>query len=341
MQILDGVIHKNEINANARGGTELMTEELVKRLGNKLEGYQIIVSRLRDELRPDKHRIYICHDLEKDDETFHLKNDGWKKFHKIVFVSHWQQQRFLEEYKIPWSRTAVLRNAIVPIDVDLDKKFSKKKKTIDIIYHTTPHRGLNILVPVFEKLAESHPELRLHVYSSFKIYGWETRDEDPQFKALFDKIKKNPQMKYYGSVSNAEIREVLPKMDIFAYPSIWLETSCISLIEAMSAGLFCIHPNYGALYETAANWTFMYNYMEDLNQHANYLYNVLDQAVSIMSPRSESLDMKLRGQKSYADLYYAWDVRAKEWENLLLHVKQMPVEIETPSVELFSYKPTF
>ena len=44
------------------------------------------------------------------------------------------------------------------------------------------------------------------------------------------------------------IKENLHKYDIFAYPSIWEETFCISLLESMRAGLHCITTNYGALF---------------------------------------------------------------------------------------------
>jgi glycosyltransferase involved in cell wall biosynthesis len=44
------------------------------------------------------------------------------------------------------------------------------------------------------------------------------------------------------------------KIIIFAYPSIWEETFCISAVEAMAAGLYMFTTNYGALYETCAEF---------------------------------------------------------------------------------------
>ena len=74
---------------------------------------------------------------------------------------------------VPYSESIILRNAIDPIEVG-----EKPKDTIRLIYHSTPHRGLELLVPVFEKLCETHDDIELDVYSSFKIYGWEERSEE-------------------------------------------------------------------------------------------------------------------------------------------------------------------
>lgn len=314
----------NELSKNAKGGTELMLEALHSHVdADLLSNFQIIPSRVR-ELKEDKIRILWCHDLPDDPETHHLANGGWQKFHKLVFVSHWQQQAYMNKYQIPWSHTCVLHNAIEP----LGPRF-EKDNIVHIVYHTTPHRGLQILVPVFEKLAEEDEDIRLHVYSSFKIYGWPERDK--AFEPLYEKIKLHEKMRYWGSVPHDELMKALPAYDIFAYPSIWPETSCISLMEAMSAGLLCVHSNFAALPETAANWTAMYPLHEDMNAHANIFAGALKFGIEEVRSGSESLKRKLESQKMYADLFYSWDLRKHEWASLLNSLKDLPREL--PKVE--------
>lgn len=339
MQILDGVIERNEVNEKSQGGTELMTEALVKNVGKEaLQGYQIVVSRLRSELKGDKHRIYYCHDLPGDPEAQKvLENGNWSNFHKIVFVSHWQQQQFIGAFNIPWHKTTVLKNAIEPINVDVTKKFANRKKPYKIVYHTTPHRGLKLLIPAFDHLTKERDDVELHVYSSFEIYGWGERDE--HFKSLFDQMKTNKQIKVHKSVSNDKMKEVLKDMDIFAYPSTWPETSCISLMEAMSAGCICIHPSFAALPETSANWTMMYDFHEDESAHASHFYGFLKNTLEFLDShdhadnKDSSLLNKTLGQKSYADLYYNWEVRKIEWLGLLNSLKTLPLEFD--EAELF------
>ena len=299
----------NELSVTAKGGTELMLESLHNKLPKDLlEYFQIIPSRVR-EIDDSKIKIYWLHDLPGDPESEHLKQGGWTKFDKLVFVSNWQMQAYVARYGIPWHKCVVLHNAIEPIEY-----VEKPTDKIKLIYHTTPHRGLNILLGVFDKLCEKHDNIELDVYSSFKIYGWEQRDEP--FKELFKFCEDHPKINYHGCVPNSEIRTALQQAHMYAYPSVWQETSCISLIEAMSAGLFCIHPNYAALYETAANWTWMYQWQENPRDHSRLFYELTNHAIEVYN--HEDTQKTLRAQKAYVDAFYGWHNRIDQWKNLLI-----------------------
>lgn len=323
-------IESDELSKNALGGTELMKYKLAELIDpTLLDEFQIIPSRVRT-LDETKIRILWCHDLPGDPESDNaFKKIGHESFHKIVFVSNWQMQAYIQAYGLPWSKCIVMQNAIMPI-----ADHEKPKDKVNIVYHTTPHRGLNLLVPVFKKLSEKFDNLHLDVYSSFKVYGWDERDR--QYQPLYDEISNIPNATYHGAVSNEEVKAALKNAHIYAYPSTWLETSCISLIEAMSAGLVCVHPNYGALYETAANWTQMYQWQDEHQRHANMMYSMLDSIIPNLN--SESTQMMLKGQKSYVDMFYSWNVRALQWKNLLQSLLDQPREISKPASSFFTYR---
>ena len=307
-------------NKKAAGGTELMVQRLFNSLDEELmSNFQIIPTRLTESLDEKKIRILWCHDLADDPQLNYLANEGWRKFHLLVFVSNWQMQSFINKFKIPWSRCMVIPNAIKPID-----SVQKPTDKIRLIYTPTPHRGLSILVPVFLKLLEKYPDLELDVFSSFKLYGWESRDKE--FEPLFKVCEEHPSINYHGSQPNEVVREALQKAHIFAYPSIWQETSCLCLIEAMSAGLICVHPNLAALYETASNFTFMYQWNENINKHAETFYNLL--TVAIDNVNSESGANQLVNQKLYVDQVHDWTNRSKQWEMMLTSMLNFPREFE-------------
>lgn len=306
----------NELNKNAMGGTELMMYGLKERIDPQLyDKFQIICSRVRD-INPYKKKIYWLHDLALDPEAVHLKEESSRnRFDKLVFTSNWQYQQYRDYLGLPFnSKSAVIENAIKPIDID-KKEFNG---TVNLIYHTTPHRGLEILVPVFEELCKIRDDIVLDVYSSFKIYGWPERDK--QYEELFERCKAHPKINYHGSVSNQEVREALKKAHIFAYPSIWQETSCISVIEAMSAGCMVVHPNYGALPDTTGGLTTMYQWDDNMTIHANKFAVILNNSIDVV--KQESAQNYLQFVKTYADLRFNWDKIAGQWTGLMQSLAQ-------------------
>lgn len=312
-------IELNELSVKSNGGTELMQRRLMDGNVNRdlLRHFQIIASRVR-HVDENLKKILWLHDLPGDPESAHLADPKSRnRFDKIVMVSDWQMNYYHLSHGIPYSRCIVMPNAIYPIEI----KEKEYDGTIRLIYHTTPHRGLEILIPVFENLCKEEKILgpiHLDVYSSFSIYGWEQRDEP--YRGLFDRCRNHPNITYHGAVSNEDVRNALVKSHIFAYPSIWPETSCLSAIEAMSAMCSVVCPNLAALPETCSKFANMYQFDEDINRHAQRFGGVL--ASTIMNRRrqledSKSVEVHYRFQKSYFDNFYSWPNRAKQWESLL------------------------
>jgi glycosyltransferase involved in cell wall biosynthesis len=293
----------------SKGGTEQMYQGLMQRLPKDLtDQFNIICSRVR-AIDPNKKNILWLHDTWDDPESQHLKDPkSLARFEKLVFVSNHQQATYNMGLNVPYSKGIVLQNAVVPIE-----KHEKPKGTIRLIYHTTPHRGLELLVPVAEFLAERGVDFHLDVFSSFKIYGWQQRDEP--YKALFDRCNRSPNITYHGYQPNEVVREALKKAHIYAYPNIWPETSAISVIEAMSAGCSVICPNFQALPETCANFGVMYNFDEDNGRHANQFAGILNMLIQGFWQDHNQNTLKL--QKLYFDKYYNWDLRASQWQDFL------------------------
>lgn len=301
---------RNELNKNSQGGTEVMVEGMLSRVDPQLlQNFQIIPSRVRD-LRNDKLRVYWLHDLPWDPETNHLKNETSRsRFHKIVYCGNWQMTQYQNVLGVPHDqKTCVIETAIEPFEF-----VPKAKDEIRLIYTSTPQRGLELLIPVFEELAKHHDNIVLDVFSSYKIYGWE--DADKQFEPLYERCRQHPKINYHGFAPNSVVREHVQKAHIHAYPSIWLECNSKSLIEAMSAGALCVHPNYGGLADTAGQLTAMYNWDSNPNTHANIFYQHLNHAIKIVN--EESTQNYLQFVKQYADNRFNWNKIATQWTAML------------------------
>lgn len=266
--VYKGKVKNSELSKNARGGTEMMRDRLLANVDkNLMKDYAIHLSRPRESYK-DVKNILWCHDLARDPENKILLDGGWNQFDHFVFVSQWQRDTYVMLYGIPYSKCTVIPNAI-------EKEYKPKKRDtskIRFVYHTTPHRGLELVYPIFDALSKEFDNIYLDVYSSFEIYGWKQRDEP--YKELFENIKSHPHMTYHGAVSNEKVLKALDDGHIFMYPCIWQETSCIAAIEAIRSGMICIHPNYGALLETGGNASICYEYTEVAQHNAARCYSI-------------------------------------------------------------------
>lgn len=322
---------ENEISINSVGGTEMVKRAIAERMPAGLaDDFQIICSRVRD-IQEDKIRVYWVHDTHHDPETNHLRHEiSRERFHKIVFCSNWQYNQYMLGLDIPiTNQFTVIETPISPLVWK-----EKPKDEIRLIYTSTPQRGLSILVPVFEKLCEKYDNIHLDVFSSYKIYGWD--HADAQFEELFQKCKDHPKITYHGARPNDEVRQALEQSHIFAYPSIWPECNSRSLIEAMSAGLLCIHPNLAGLSDTSGGLTTMYQWDTDMNRHANLFYQILDHSISVV--HQDNLQNYLRFVKTYADQRFNIDKISNQWKLLLENLKmQYPAENRNISLPTFRY----
>jgi len=308
-------VELNEVNKNANGGTELVTRGILERISpEEFEGVQLITSRVR-ELKKRHKRILHLHDLAGDPEVQHLKSDlSRNRFSKLVFCSNWQYESYRNQLGVPWDdKSTVIANGIEPLGMML-----KPTDKIRLIYTSTPHRGLEILVPVFEHLYKQFDgQIELDVFSSFNIYGWPERDQP--YEELFERCRQHPGINYHGFQPNSVVRGALEKAHIFAYPSIWQETFCIALAEAMSAGCLCVHPNLAALPETSGGLTVMYDGNQNPNEHAQVFAHTL--AYAIENIRQNDMTPLLKYIKSFADTRYSWTNVIYKLQSLLNSLK--------------------
>lgn len=302
-------------STGAHGGTEMMLAELRQRVKPEfLEPFNIICSRVRQTNATKKNLLWL-HDLWNDPESSHLRDArAIGRFTKLVFVSHFQQYSYYAGLGVPYSAGVVMQNAIEPIPAHV--KPEVVDRNVRLIYHTTPHRGLELLVPSFIELTREFPNIHLDVFSSFNAYGWPDRDKP--YEELFNICREHPQITYHGFQPNSVVREALQKAHIFAYPSIWVETSCIAAIEAMSAGCEIICPTLGALPETTANFARLYPWHENHNVHINLFTNLLANLIE----RYSTQNMKHEIQRQYASFFYNWRGRAEQWEGLLSYLME-------------------
>ena len=228
------------------------------------------------------------------------------KLDYIVFNSNWNFEKFQYQFKIPEHKSIVIKNAVENIEYK-----EKPKDKINLIYHTTPWRGLAILLKIFKNLNLKNVEL--NVCSSTLIYGKKFNDMYlHKYQNIFDECSKMKNVNYHGYMKNNKLINFLKEMHIYSFPSIWPETSCISAIESMAAGCQIVTTNLGALYETCAPFGTLISF--DKNLEKKYKKTLIESIENYWSKENQT---KLKLQRETINLTYSWNTRAKEWIDFL------------------------
>ncbi len=307
-----------KINQDSFGGSENQLRLLLKYLPDEnFKDINLILNNTsHDFIEKDKINVLWMHHFVNQEEAKNLGSKEYiNKLDFIVFNSNWNFEKFQYQFKIPEEKSLVIKNAIEKINFK-----EKPKNKINLIYHTTPWRGLTHLLKVFKNLNLENVEL--NVCSSTIIYGKKFDDSlGKKYENIFNECKSIKNINYLGFVDNSKILELLKEMHIFAHPSIWPETSCVSAIEAMAAGCEVVGSNLGALYETCAPFGTLISFDRNFENFEKKYQKIL--LNSIKNFWSKENQKKLKLQRETINLIYSWDARSIEWKNFFEEARKV------------------
>jgi len=296
------------VNNESLGGSENQLRLLLKHLPDEsFKDINLILNNTNHDLI-EKNKINVLwmqHFVNQEEAKNLGSKDYVNKLDYIVFNSNWNFEKFQYQFKIPESKSLVIKNAIEKIDFH-----EKPKDKINLIYHTTPWRGLIHLLKVFKRLNLQNTEL--NICSSTIIYGKKFDSIlGKKYENIFEECKNTKNVNYLGFVENNKIIELLKNMHIYSFPSIWPETSCISAIEAMAAGCEIVTSNLGALYETCAPFATFVGFDSNFDNFEKKYQKALEN--SIKNFWSKENQKRIQLQQEVINLTYSWTARSKEW----------------------------
>ena len=91
----------------------------------------------------------------------------------------------------------------------------------------------------------------------------------------------------------------------------------------MAAGLYCITTDFGALFETGAEFPMYIPYSKDYKSLSRKFAHGIEAAA--ISLEDDTINDHLKFQIDYTNKYYSWDKQAISWNRFLqgaLHAKQ-------------------
>lgn len=158
---------------------------------------------------------------------------------KIIFVSEAGRTSYVNNFKLDYSKTAVVYNGIETNVIKDSVKHSDEWYRIIYIGRLAEIKGVQFLIESIQRLKQDGYSI------SLKIIG------DGPYRGNLEKLTENLNMKdcvkFLGI--KRDIGKYLSGSDIFVYPSIWQEVFGISIVEAMSYGIPCVANNVGGIPE--------------------------------------------------------------------------------------------
>ncbi len=298
-----------------RGATEIQHELLEKYVSKDILDQVQICTSIPGKVPIDPNKLNILWQKNSYDQPnlqeFFTNKERHKEYDWYVFNSHWNYEKFRYFFNIPTERSIVIKNGIDQFPI---RKIYKKGDPIKLVHHCTPWRGLNVLLRTMQEI--KNPNITLDVYSSSKIYGSEFSEvHDKEFLPLYEQAKELPNVNYIGYKPNEYIREMMPNYDMFVYPSIFEETSCVSALEALASGVHVVTNNFGALYETCAEWPVYVNYSTNYEQMAIDTAAAINTAADYL--HEDFIQEHLDEQQKFYKRFYNWKKKGQEWTMFL------------------------
>jgi len=303
------------INPTPKGGTELQLEYLTQYVDLQLLSKVQITTSVPEKIPLSKDKINILWQKNSWDQPniypWFKDKDNHTKYDWYVFNSHWNFENFTKKFDLDRGKCMVIKNGISKIE---PAPVYEKDKPIKIIHQITPWRGLNVLLGAMQLV--NHPLITLDVYSSTEIYGKAFYEQnDKEYKGLYEQAKQLKNVNYIGYKPNSYIKEHLKDYHMFVYPSIWEETSCISAIESMAAGLYTIVTNLGALAETCSEFGIYVPYDNNHRRLAFKFAQAIKQGAEAITLKP--IQDHLKRQSDFYNLYYSWPKQAATWTQFL------------------------
>ena len=173
------------------------------------------------------------------------------KLKKIFCLSEWHVSYFLQQFP-------QFKEITVPFHYGIDfstfQTETVQKKPYQFIYSSFPNRGLLPLLQMWPSIYAMNPEASLHIYSD--VHGKWVNEVAPdhmvEIRRLLD-INKEMNIHYHGWVSKKTLAQAWLASDIWFYPCIFMETFCLTALEAALTKTLVISNDLAALQNTVGD----------------------------------------------------------------------------------------
>lgn len=246
--------------------------------------------------------LYVwCHDLGA------LGLDDPTKYHRLFALSNFHKTYLKNMFQVSEEKMIVTSNGIDPTRFTFDLT---KKEFGKVIFSSSPDRGLENAIHIMDKVVSVIPEAKLHCFYGFdNMLKLGKHEEVNKLEAL---IKTRPHVIFKGNISQKELTREMAEACVWLYPTNFLETYCITAIEALASHVYPIVREWGALQDTLASAS------------ADGFAELLDidpsepAGIDLFAEKTVEALMDKKWEKiSFDARLYSWESVAREWLKIL------------------------
>jgi len=163
----------------------------------------------------------------------------------IMGVGIWQISEFVKKFNLNPDRVFIFPNGVDSLFFSKKPVFQRKKQ---IIYCSTPFRGLEFLLNYFPKIRSRIPDATCLILSGMQLYGASDQEDQQAYQKLYE-LANQPGVTLMKPVNKREMAPMLSKSRVLAYPNTFAETFCIAALESQAAGLPIVTTDLAGLRE--------------------------------------------------------------------------------------------
>lgn len=206
------------------------------------------------------------------------------KMTDVVVLSKWQRDRFARLYPYVKGKLRLIRNGIPWHEwegggirfPDYSRKFDEREPRC--VYASSADRGLEVMISCWPRIREQVPVAELHIYYGFDVLEKVAyTHHSPNLIAFRNAIVRSVDelggeeggIFIHGRVGQDELYEEMQRSRVWSYPTAFLETSCITAMEARASGLAIVTSDLGALHETVGSHGHLIGWGEDEDEPHN------------------------------------------------------------------------
>lgn len=199
---------------------------------------------------------FVVHDLTPSGIVIPIN----PKLKNIFCLTEWHSEYLSNVFP-------TLKHIIVPFYYGIDDSvdgfpniqnndINQYKQKYKFIYSSYPNRGLLELLQMWPEIYNFQPKSTLHIYSNIEN-EWSNRVEPDKMlkikQLLYSYLERNIGVHYYGWVSKKELSKAWKTSQYWLYPCTFMETFCLTALEAAKSKTLAITNNLAALKNTVGN----------------------------------------------------------------------------------------